>query len=112
MSNKNQIFYAFVHNNKIDTSFRWTPYPDKLIGNSKHKFYATKEEAIAAIREVLPKAEAKVANIKQRLKLLEEELGFELDYTMLGDTHGIYEDHMDIDFTMDGFSFSFTRQLC
>ena len=69
--------------------------------------YLTKAEAEAAIKEVLPEAEAKFEMCRKAYNKMEQELGFSKSYSYDGDTHGIYNEYESISFDLKGFYFEF-----
>ncbi len=99
MNKKVKVYRAYVHGGKVEVDWYWSSHPKG--------HHLTEEDARDAIKPVLPKAKEKFNSIREKLRQMESSLGFELSYTMEGDTHGIHEDHLDIDFSMDGFNFSF-----
>jgi len=74
----------------------------------KDRVNLTKEDAKNKILEVLEDAEKRANKIRKLIKDLEKSEDFYIDYTMDGDTYGIYEDHLDINFKYKGFYFNFT----
>lgn len=79
--------------------------------NNTTSLFMDKNSAHRAISEVLPKAKEKFSKCSIALSKLHEELGFHSGDSYEGDTHGTYNDHSHISFSMDGFSFSFINKL-
>ena len=71
------------------------------------KYFLSKEDALEAINKVLPIAIEKYSKISKRLDELCENMGFGLENYYEGDTYGIYNEALNICFSMDGFNFSF-----
>lgn len=61
-----------------------------------------KESVIEKLNPILVKAKEKFEVCSKKFLSLQNELDFDINYQMLGDTHGIYEDYLYISFTMDG----------
>lgn len=82
--------------------------PSKTTFNSMAKmrnYFATPEEAAADYRSHKAEAKKRLDAIEQRLNALCEELAFDIDYVMDGDTHGIYEDYLYISVDISGYSY-------
>lgn len=62
----------------------------------------TKEDVIKKLKPVLEIAKDKFKIVERRFIKIQDENDFIVDYTMEGDTHGIYEDYLHISFTIDG----------
>ena len=80
---------------------------DKQIQSDKHDLFLknysiTKQDVIDKLKPILIKAKDKFKNCEKLLSELQKQFDFEVSYTMLGDTYGIYEDHLDITFEIDG----------
>lgn len=69
--------------------------------------YFTKQQAKNAILEVMEQADSKARVIAEKLVELENQFDFYIDYTMEGDTYGIYEDYLNINFELNNFSFNY-----
>lgn len=70
------------------------------------KRFLTKKAAHDAISIHIPAAKEKFKECLAALNKLKEELNFEVDYCVHGDTHGI-SDYPYISFTINGFDFTF-----
>ena len=71
------------------------------------RVFLTKEIARNKILEFMNQAESKAKRIESLIRSLEKEEDFFIDYTIDGDTHGIHEEHLDINFKLGGFHFNF-----
>jgi len=100
MNERIKVYTPYVANGEIRVDWRWSRYPKGQ--------YTSDQEAREAILVVFPRAFERFNMIRDRIRQMEHDLDFEVTYTMDGDTHGIYEDHLDVDFRMDGFNFSFS----
>lgn len=79
----------------------------KQIMSNKHDLFlnshhTTKEAVIESLKPILAKAKEKFEICKELLNKIQDENDFNVDYTMEGDTHGIYEDYLYISFYIDG----------
>lgn len=79
----------------------------KQIYSNKHDLFlnshhTTKEAVIESLKPILSKAKEKFEICKELLNKIQDENDFNVDYTMEGDTHGIYEDYLHISFNIDG----------
>lgn len=97
-----EYFTGQIINGKIEVEKH-----KKQIQSSKQDLFLknhsiTKEDVIEKLKPILIKAKDKFENCRQKLVLLQNELEFDVNYMMLGDTHGIYEDYLYISFTIDG----------
>jgi len=70
-------------------------------------YYLTHEAARQAIAKHLPAARQKFEQCLAALNTLKQSMGFDVSYSVEGDTHGV-EDHPYINFDMEGFSFTYT----
>lgn len=68
-------------------------------------YFETPEEAVADYRCHLAEASRRLDVIVQRVRDLQKELSFDLNYTMQGDTHGIYEDYQYVSVTIGGYAY-------
>ena len=73
---------------------------------SLDSYYLTKEQAKQAIEKHLPVARQKFEQCLTALNALKESMGFDVSYSIEGDTHGI-QDHPYISFKLEGFDFTF-----
>ena len=79
----------------------------KQIMSNKHDLFlnshhTTKEAVIESLKPILAKAKEKFEICKELLNKIQDENDFNVDYTMEGDTYGIYEDYLHISFNIDG----------
>ena len=75
---------------------------------SKPKAYSdTKEEALDKFNSIRSKADKKHSEILTKYKALKKELGFDIEYHIDGDTHGIHEEYQYIGFTLEGHTFEY-----
>lgn len=75
---------------------------------AKHKeLPQTEQEARDAIWPFLRKAKERAKTVAEKIKELEQEHFCSIDYFMDGDTHGIHEDFLSINFTLSGFQFNY-----
>lgn len=68
-------------------------------------WFESREEALADFTEALRAAKAKEEEIHRELKALRQKLGFDLMYSMEGDTHGIHEAYQGICIKVNGYEF-------
>lgn len=54
------------------------------------------------MKPILIKANEKFEKSKAAFEELQKEFGIDINYTMEGDTHGIYESHLNMTFRIDG----------
>jgi hypothetical protein len=59
-------------------------------------WFETEEGALEHFKTLLPEASRKLYAMKEAIDLLKKEHGCDIGFTMNGDTHGIYESHLDI----------------
>ena len=104
-----EFFTASILNSKIVTkkekrSIQSNKY-EKFV-NTKNFYvfphYMTEKDANESLKETLKKAKEKFEICKELLNKIQSENDFIVDYTMEGDTHGIYEDYLHITFNIDG----------
>jgi hypothetical protein len=78
----------------------------KNIPSDIKEWFTDKEKAIDSFNKAKSIALDRAKVIKETLAKLEKELEFHLDYEMLGDTYGIYESYLYINFTENGYNFT------
>lgn len=71
-------------------------------------WFETKKEALANYKKAYKEASVKFKEICLEQTKLQEKLGFQIDYFMNGDTHGIHEDGMYVEFKHSGYEFRFS----
>lgn len=68
-------------------------------------WFNTEEEATSRFLEVQSIAKKRAVEIEKDLDSLKKRLGFDIGYTMEGDTYGIHEDYLYISIQVDGYEF-------
>jgi len=68
-------------------------------------WFETEEEAISRFSEVQSIAKERAIEIERELTSLQKRLGFDIGYTMEGDTHGIHEDYLYLCIKVEGYEF-------
>lgn len=74
---------------------------------SLDSYYLTEQAAKEAIAKHLPAARQKFEQCLKALNELKQAMGFDVSYSVEGDTHGI-EDYPYISFEMEGFDFTYS----
>lgn len=69
--------------------------------------YITASGARASIEPLMPRATELARVVANQVREIETAHGVSIDYYMAGDTHGVEEDFLSVDFIMDGYHFNF-----
>jgi len=77
------------------------------VAPSLDSYFLTEQAAKQAIGQHLPAARQKFEQCLKALNDLKQSMGFDVSYSVEGDTHGI-EDHPIITFQLEGYDFTFT----
>lgn len=68
-------------------------------------WFPTKELALKDYNRHKGAAKKRLDEIEVKLQALKKSLGFQIDYQMYGDTHGIYEDYQYISVVEGGYTY-------
>lgn len=101
----NLIYYVAWFNDGIQVQRRTRSIHAKAF--SLKPYFLTEVAAKNAIGQHVDSARKKFQNCLAQLMELQASLGFEVSYFVCGDTHGL-EHSSYIEFTMEGFQFTFT----
>lgn len=82
-----------LHNFEVET-------PEGLRQIFRHPSF-NENELKEKMKPTLIKADEKFEKCKDAFEKLQKEFGVDIDYTMEGDTYGIYEDHLNMTFHID-----------
>lgn len=90
----------------IDSKIEVKKFKKQIMSNKYDLFlknhYITKEAVIKGLESILVKAKEKFKICEEILNKIQKENNFIVDYTMEGDTYGIYKDYLHISFDIDG----------
>jgi hypothetical protein len=72
-----------------------------LYNSFLNNHYLNENELKEKMKPILIKANEKFEKCKDAFEKLQKDFEVDIDYTMEGDTHGIYEDHLNMTFKVD-----------
>lgn len=102
---KKKLFYRYENESVDSNDFK---LQEKLLYNAGRNCFILKEEADVHFTESHEIALKKYENIMNGIGKLKELLGyFRYDYFVLGDTYGIEQEGMYIEFEVNGYWFKF-----
>lgn len=103
----NKIKYYRFEQESPDTNF---VLKEKLLYGAGVNCFLTRDEAWVHFEEANKIAQKKYESIMEGIDNLKNSLGnFSYEYFMHGDTYGIYEDGLYIQFEVNGYDFMFLQ---
>jgi hypothetical protein len=97
-----ECYTGMIENSKIIITKNKKQFQSDKSDLFLKNYNTNKEELVEKLKPILVKADEKFEICKAAFFKSQEELDFDVDYTMLGDTYGIYKDYMYISFKIDG----------
>ena len=96
-----EFFTGTIKNGKIEIEKRKKQVRSDKIHLFKKSHFIDKNSVIAKLTPILKKADKKYNFCRNEIIKLQQNLDIVIDYAMYGDTHGIYEDYMYINFKIN-----------
>jgi hypothetical protein len=97
-----EFFTTSIVNSKIVISKQKKQIRSNLYNSFLINHNLNENELRKKMKPTLIKANEKFKKCKDAFEKLQKEFEVDINYTMEGDTHGIYEDHLNMTFRIDG----------
>lgn len=108
MKREKVLFYRYENKSTGENNFVIT---ERMLYSANRNCFLTKEEANTHFEESYKTALGRYEKIVDGMKKLKESLGdFSYSYFFHGDTHGIYEDGLYIEISVNGYDFQFSQK--
>lgn len=97
-----EFFVGSIFDSKIEIEKKKKSIRSDRFEKFKNDYSTTKEQENERLKPILKKAIDKFNECEQAFLKLQRELEFNVDFSMFGDTYGIYESYQYISFDIEG----------